>query len=277
MLRALLVISSVLSPLAGENLLANPSFEESTPDGRPRSWTYFVMPQPGAFADVDPMSFGGEKAIMLHTPQPYAEEPANNWSQVVVADVGGKQLEFSGFARTEAVGEAALWLQCFQQSPTRVIAAQTSALNDPLVGTTEWTRLSTKVQAPPSTDFVVVRCVLKGAGSAWFDELRLDFVEDLPAPLDVIEPEPDPLEDVPEAADEPSNLDANDLLQLSQALQRAIADLESSNAQLASRVRELQAEVQRSRDSVDAATRTPTIYGPHPLVPHGYQPESESP
>src|SRR5690606_2253942 len=62
---------SLLAPLAGENLLNNPSFEERTPDGRPRGWSHFVMPQPGAFADVDPLSFGGESAVMLHNPDPY--------------------------------------------------------------------------------------------------------------------------------------------------------------------------------------------------------------
>ena len=275
MLRLLLLIASLFSPLAGENLLANPSFEDRMPDGRPRGWTYYVMPQPGAFADVDPLSFGGENAIMLHNPEPYADEPANNWSQVVVADVGGKQIEFSGFVRTEAASEAALWLQCFQQAPTRVIAAQTSALNDPLSGTTEWTRLSTGLVAPPSTDFVVVRCVLKGVGSAWFDELRLDIVGEAQVPLEAIEPAEDPIDDAPDVPVEQSALDSDDLLQLSQALQRAIADLAASNSQIASRVRELQEEVQRSRASVDATTNTPAAYGPHPLVPHGYQTESE--
>ncbi len=275
MLCPLLLISMLFSPVPGENLLANPSFEESTSAGRPRGWSSFVMPQAGAFADVDPMSFGGQSAVMLHSPRPYADEPANNWSQVIVADVRGMSLEFSGYVRTEAAGEAALWLQCFQQAPTRVIAAQTSALNDPLTGTTDWTRLSTRVTAPNTTDFVVVRCVMKGAGSAWFDELRLDVVGervDAP-PLEAFEPRDASQFEPPPAPGDSGGLKEADLIQLSQALQRAVADLEASNAQIAERVRELQAQVQQSRETAGVVQETLATYGPHPLVPHGYRPE----
>jgi hypothetical protein len=274
MFAAMLIATILLSPLDGENLLSNASFEERTPDGRPRGWTSFVMPQPGAFADVDPLSFGGENSVMLHNPEPYDEEPANNWSQVIVGDLRGKELEFSGYARTEAATEASLWLQCFRQSPTQVVAAQTSALNDPLSGTSEWTRLSARVTAPASTDFVVVRCVIKGQGSAWFDELRLDAIQEPPAPLDVIEPsQASAVEEAP--TNENADLDAADLLELSQALQRAVADLEASNAQILERVRALQEDVQRSRESADAIANEVKTYGAHPLVPHGYIPEED--
>jgi hypothetical protein len=255
------------SPVIGENLLMNSSFEDAMPDGRPRGWNPFIMPQPGAFADLDPLSFGGGRAAMLHIPEPYAREPANNWSQVIIADVRGKTIEFSGYVRTEAAGQAALWLQCFQQSPARVIAAQTSALNDPLSGTAEWTRLAARVTAPASTDFVVVRCVLKGSGSAWFDELRLDIVLQDAPPLEVIEPP-----EAPALSPAPaSELSGTDLLQLSQALQRAVADLESSNAQILNRIHELQLELDSSRTAAEHLQAGSQEYGPHPLVPRGYR------
>jgi hypothetical protein len=179
--------------------------------------------------------------------------------------------------RTEAAGEAALWLQCFRQAPTRVIAAQSSAINDPITRTADWTRLSTRVTAPNGTDFVVVRCVLKGAGTAWFDELRLDVIGEPAeqAPLEAFEPHEAFPPEAPEP--EPSGaLDGADLLQLSQALQRAVADLEASNAQIRERVRELQGQVQQSREEAEAISRDVQTYGAHPLVPHGYEPEEES-
>ncbi len=266
-----LLVAASLSPIVGENLLSNPSFEERTPDGRPRAWSSYVMPQPGAFADRDPLAFGGSESIMLHTPEPYAQEPANNWSQVIVADLRGKSLEFSGYARTEAAGEAALWIQCFQQRPARVVAAQTSAINGALTGTSDWTRLTVSVDAPATTDFVVVRCILKGRGTAWFDELRLDVVATETPDLDEVTPV-EASTDIPPPAPEPGgDLQVEDILELSKTLQRAVADLEQTNTRILSRVQQLQSDLDQSRTALDAtAGRT---YGAHPLVPHGYTPD----
>jgi hypothetical protein len=267
------LVSALFSPVAGENLLANPSFEERTPDGRPRGWSSFVMPQPGAFADTDPLSLSGDTAVILHNPEPYEKEPANNWSQVVVADVRGWALEVSGYVRTEAAGEAALWIQCFQQRPARVVAAQTSASNTLMVGTRDWTRVSARVTAPPTTDFVVVRCVLKGRGSAWFDEISLEALAPETPEFDVLEPPADVLPQPPTGP--ASELDAKDILDLSRALQQAVADLENTNLKIQTRVQQLEADLEASRVALNELNARETQYGRHPLVPHGYSPEGE--
>ncbi len=263
------MVCLAVSIAQGVNLLVNASFEELAPDGRPAHWSAFVMPQDGAFADADPLSEAGSRAAMLHVPNPYAREPANNWSQVVLADLAGKELVFTGKIRTEAAGEAALWLQCFTKAPARVTAAATSAAGGPLSGSLDWTQAEVRVKAPPDTDFVVVRCVLKGQGSAWFDDLRLEVAHEELPPLPAFEPAADTIE--PGSADGP--LREPNLLEVSKMLNQAITELEAANSRILDRVQRLQQELDQSRGS--AGRELAPLDTRHPLVPHGWIPEGE--
>ncbi len=256
------------------NLLLNPSFEELAPDGRPAHWSAFVMPQEGAFADADPLSRDGSHAAMLHVPNPYVREPANNWSQVVLADLGGKELVLSGVIRTEAAGGAALWIQCFTRNPARVTAAATSAIDRPITGTTDWVPVTLRITAPPETDFVVVRCVIKGRGSAWFDGLHLEIA---PASLPEL-PAFEPAEDAPAMPGTDAPLREADLLELSQMLNQALAELESNNSRILERVQRIQAELDRTRaaPATDEAPLEPALVR-HPLVPHVPRPQGDRP
>lgn len=249
------------------NLLSNSSFEEIAPDERPVHWSFYVKPQDGAFAEVDPLAADGTHAAMLHIPNPYAVEPANNWSQVVVADFAGKDLTLTGKIRTEAAGEAALWIQCFTKSPARVAAAATTATQHRIDGTTDWTPVEVHLTAPTPTDFVVVRCVLKGRGTAWFDDIRLEATDQNNPDLPAIEPA---LEKLPAAP--PKDLGDLDLLELSKALNKEIADLEANNSKILERVQRLQQELDKTRAATTPGELAPLEYR-HPLVPHGWKPE----
>ena len=154
-------------------LLLNCGFE-SVRAGTPAHWDVFVMPQPGAVARADEVHrHGGQYSAMLHTVRPYKEEPFNNWSQSVLRNVAGKTLELRGFVRTKDATEAAIWVQCWQGGPARVLHVASTALNTPVTGTKEWTAVRTLVEAPLATDFIMVRCVLRGMGTAWFDDVTL--------------------------------------------------------------------------------------------------------
>lgn len=257
------------------NLLVNPSFEDLAPDGHPAHWSTFVMPQAGAFAEADPLAREGTRAAMLHVPNPYEREPANNWSQVVMADVAGQDLLLTGTIRTEAAGEAALWLQCFAREPTRVVAAATSSATSPIAGTIDWTPVEIRLSAPPDTEFVVVRCVIKGSGSAWFDSLQLAIAAPAAeAPeLPALEPEDPPMDAAPSALPPPQEAD---LLELSRMLNEAIAELESNNSQILERVQRIQKELEATRAQSDPeAAPLESAEVRHPLVPHGWRPEGE--
>jgi len=252
------------------NLLRNPSFENLNPRAAPVAWSTFVEPQPGAFAELDPLAHTGEWAALVHNPERYETEPANNWSQVIVDGVAGKELVLSGYVRTEAATEAALWLQCFSRDPTRVVAANSTENDFTVQGSTDWQRVETYVTAPTATEFVVVRCVLKGRGTAWFDDLMLVALAQDPPALDPLEP----VESIPPGESSPPELPRDlaqpDLLELSTMLQEAVRELRESNARLLKRVTEIQSELDEARMEAEAAGTLEPI-GPairHPLVPH---------
>jgi hypothetical protein len=117
--------------------------------------------------------------------------------------------------------------------------------------------------------------VLKGQGTAWFDELRLDVIGTAIPTFEPLEPPADVIAGPTAPAEPDSQLDAADILQVSRALQQAVADLESTNARIMERVQTLQDDLARSRADAAALQALPT-YGPHPLVPHGYKPEENS-
>lgn len=261
------------SPTPAENLLLNSGFETLDPAGLPRPWSLFLMPKKGAQGRVDSMAMHGDSSIMLHTPEPYDTEPANNWSQVIIINAASKNIRLTGYIRSEEATEAALWLQCFSRNPARVIAAQTSSVHTPIFGTMDWTPVEVRLAAPKQTDFLVVRCVLKGTGTAWFDTIELQSGEMEPAPLGAIEPTEETLRP---AARKQRELE-KDILALSASIQDAIRELESSNTVLLERITTVQRELaaQRTRSLEEAAAAHEHPLEPldayqvrHPLVPH---------
>ncbi len=157
------------------NLLANPGFEALVAD-QPARWDSFVQPKPGAVARLDDHSHAGGYSVWLHTPMPYAKEPVNNWSQNIIADFGGETLRVSGFIRVADAKEAALWLQCWRKRPWGVLSATSTSTDMPVYGTADWQEVSMNVEIPKGTDFVTLRCVLLGTGSAWFDDISVSRV-----------------------------------------------------------------------------------------------------
>lgn len=157
---------------AGENLLANPGFEEVVVD-RPAHWDLFVSPKEGAIGRLDETAFSGKYSVMLHTPTAYEREPANNWSQNIIAYLGGKTLRATGYIKVKEATEAAIWVQCWAKHPSRILGIATTSTDMPVYGTREWEPVALTMDTPKETDFVVLRCVLKGTGAAWFDDIVL--------------------------------------------------------------------------------------------------------
>ena len=174
---ATLLIAGVSTfPAVGMNLLANPGFESRSAD-QPDRWDFFVQPKPGAVARLDNTAHTGEYSVWLHTPTAYEKEPVNNWSQNIIADFGGQTLRVSGFIRVAEAKEAALWLQCWRKSPWGVLGADSTSIDMPVYGTAEWQEVTMDVDVPEGTNFVTLRCVLLGTGSAWFDDISVSRVD----------------------------------------------------------------------------------------------------
>jgi hypothetical protein len=172
LLCALMVLILPGGGVVAENLLANPGFESLTAD-QPDRWDRFVQPKPGAVARLDDRAHSGAYSVWLHTPTPYDREPVNNWSQNIIAQFGGETLRVSGHIQVADAKEAALWLQCWRKRPWGVLAAASTSIATPVYGTSEWQEVSMDVDVPEGTDFVTLRCVLMGTGSAWFDDISL--------------------------------------------------------------------------------------------------------
>lgn len=232
---------AALSHAQGDNLLANPGFETLTPDGTPEDWDLFVMPMEGAIGRVSAEAYSGDRAVSLFTPVPYPIDPANNWSQVVYGEFGNRTLEASVYVRTEEADGAELWIQCFQRAPVRVLVTGSSGIGYALTGTNGWTEISATVEAPEATSYVVVRCVIRGAGRVWFDDARLGvapggsgFEADGAA-----EPEP-----------EPPLL--QELERVREQMQAAVGALQESNEGLRTEIAALQSELASLRGVLQA-------------------------
>jgi hypothetical protein len=278
MKRVLCILVLLSCAANAENLLSNPGFDNADVSGFPKGWDVFVMPMDGAEGRLDTVRHDGEYAAMLYTPEAYAKEPINNWSQIVYDDLVGKKLWATGTLRVEEATEAAIWLQCFRKNPLRVVASSSTRSEYPIYGTQGWTTVRTSVTVPPNTDFVVVRCVLIGTGRAWFDTLLVSTDEsehivpgDTPE-FDAIEPEPSDDNPAVRRKNDPS---LEDLLQLTLDMQNTIQRMESNNDSLVSRIEEIRRELEVYRnelsgnqdvlDAIEPLTETR-----HPLVPYGY-------
>ncbi len=254
-----------------QNLLVNPSFE-SLDGAMPARWHLFVMPQPGAEGRLEDQACEGQFAAVLHNAGRYEKEPANNWSQNVIADLGGKTLRLSGCIKTEDATEAALWLQCWSR-PWRLRHFATTSADMPVYGTQDWTSVSVAVEVPKETDFVVVRCVLLGSGTAWFDALALEEAGRAAQ-------EPDEGESEEAADSDPAEADHSEmtesLVEANIVLADTVQELRETHDALAEQVRQLEGEVEHLREQL-APPPAPAEHPPReapfpvpPLVPHGY-------
>lgn len=259
---------------AGENLLVNPGFDDLDLSGNPTRWDVFVMPMDGALGKVDSTSSNGSYAVMLYNPEPYRDEPSNNWSQPIIADLSGKTLHISGSIKTEDATKAALWLQCFRKNPARVLAAATTITDSPVYGTSDWTRVEATIDVPPGTDFLVMRCVLEGRGRAWFDDIEVKY-------LNADETDPATASNEKSGGIELGRQDVRTsqaLLRSSEAMWEAIESLRETNDRLLLQIRSLQDDIATLRPAaqtitdleIDAPEPSPfePLFNGHPLVPH---------
>lgn len=170
---------------AEDGLVGNPGFEQAVVD-QPALWDLYLMPQDGAFARLDGAARAGQFAAMIHVPLPYPERPVNNWSQNIFGAFGDQTFRITGAIKTEDVQEAAIWVQCWRKRPLALLETATTAQSSPVYGTMDWTPVEAVFKAPKDTDFLTIRCILKGPGTAWFDEVGLlpaqEVTPETPAP-----------------------------------------------------------------------------------------------
>ena len=276
-----MTIAAMALAASAANFIVNGAFDEAR-GGVPYQWQVFVAPMDGAEAALDDaIAFEGDHSIRLHVAEPYPREPYNNWSQNVMRPPAGERVELSAAIRTEDATRAEVWVQCFARGPLRELRRFTTADETPVFGTKDWTEVAMTIDIPPETDFLTIRCVLIGEGTAWFDAISL------------ARHEPPPLEDIDlEVLEPPNAMDALDpeqlefveeLLKANKVLLDTVRELRDSNIGLARELTTLQDELRVIRDDValmrgraqalerdaliDALRPTPPTRPVPPLVP----------
>lgn len=250
---------------SAENMLMNPGYEEIDGQGRPKHWDLFIMPKPGVRGGLDSGALSGKYSATLHIPEPYAEDPANNWSQTIIRELGGRRLLVSGTLKTEDATEAALWLQCFSKNPVRVLAAGTTSTDSPVYGTQDWTSVQMEIDVPEATEFVVLRCVLKGKGTVWFDNLSLETLGDTSSKEEVGEEEGFEEEDRSDLSQE--HRLGTDLLEINRALSAAVEAMRAMNEALREEIQALKEDLTDIREQIaDTALTARTVGVPKPSV-----------
>jgi len=276
---------------AAANLLSNPGFETAVA-GRPAHWDLYLMPQDGALARLDSAARTGQYAVMLHVPMPYPEDPVNNWSQNVLGAVAGKSYRLSGYLKAQDAQDAALWVQCWRKQPLALLHTASTGHACPVYGTMDWSFAETLVNVPHGTDFLTVRCVMKGAGTVWFDDVTLRPAEAPPAPATppttpsavppspAPMPPPEPPATVAPAAPQPGAgaEESRQLRESNRALRRTLDEVRQQNDALLEEVVRLRQELNDVRERVDAAAAQPAPPPQpepfvSPIVPHSQNPE----
>jgi len=263
-MRLLTVTALLTMPLASfsENLLANPGFEDLD-RAMPARWKLFVMPMEGAYGrldDKDPHE--GRLSAVLHNPEEYEAEPVNNWSQNIIADFGGKTLIVRGWIRTKNCTEAALWLQSCTRRPWRILGFATTSHDFPRYGTTDWAPVTMRVDVPDAADFVALRCVIKGRGTAWFDSVRVedaataDDLEDAPIDWpDFVPLEPESGEEGPRPVASPDQSVRESVMRDLERLKDAHAAATEANRRLADTNVRLEAQIDDLRRQIETLRR----------------------
>ncbi|MCX5759063.1 MAG: hypothetical protein NTU83_11255 [Candidatus Hydrogenedentes bacterium] len=257
------------------NLLHNAGFE-ALDGGMPAYWNLFVQPEPGAEGRLDTQTFTeGARAAYLHNPDTYAKDPCNNWSQNLSNAVAGKTIVAGGSIKTSGAASGAIWVQCWRRDPWGMLRLASTADALPVSGDTDWIPVAVKFAVPSDTDFVVVRCIVRGAGSAWFDDLRLFEAGTETAPLaerSASAPPPNP--PVKEAT-----VAAASLARETAAMAKTIESLRDANEALRRDLAQMREEIADLRERLAPREQPapPPKKAVPPLVPHGYAEEEPRP
>jgi len=194
---------------ASPNLLTNPGFEEGGLFA-PSDWDSTVAGVPTVlfFWDSDVHHGGTRSASIVNAGD--ILPVLHNWNQIVpsAAKYVGKDLELSVWTRaSQLTGRGYVMVQCYRDTVLMYARAKNISrdqarkemgyhyADDPQLElgwarqyfseeSSDWTERKVRVYVPPTTDLILVRCGIYGAGQVWFDDATLTAVPARPpAPI----------------------------------------------------------------------------------------------
>lgn len=183
---ALLASSWALAQDARTNLAPNPSFEDGDEFG-PAEWE--TRPAPGStsrFEWVEGVAHSGERSIFIESDAEY--QVADRWRAGFDRTIGlkpGTEATMSAWVKTEAA-EGFAQVQVYVMGPAPPGESGPAILAQPVggrvTGTTDWTEVSLTFTVPEGPSYVMPYVGIRGAGRAWFDDVRLEGVPAPPLP-----------------------------------------------------------------------------------------------
>ena len=226
----------------------------------PARWDLYVKPLEGASGRLVPEAHGGKYSVQLQITLPYEKDPANNWSQNVVGEFGGKRMRLQGFVKVQEAQDAAIWAQCWRKSPWGVVSVASTGTRAPVYGTKDWDEAFVEFDVPRNADFITVRCVLKGSGTAWFDDISLTEIGEAPHKTEMNPPKPTlPADNKPDAAKKPKKSTLGDeirgdaealrLREENKMLKEMVESLKTSNEDLSRRMKALEEKSAQTPES----------------------------
>jgi beta-lactamase regulating signal transducer with metallopeptidase domain len=165
------------------SLIANGGFEELQEESEdPKAWfATRLPPTAGHFLLAASPSdmHGGQRSVLLAIGDNHPElKVFYNWTAQAKGWQAGETYELSGWIKVENANHpAAIVAQCWSEDGRRILGGASTQTNLPVTGTTDWTRVSTRLNVPEGTSVVRIRAGLSSqdnrGAKAWFDDISL--------------------------------------------------------------------------------------------------------
>jgi len=171
--------AAATAPVA--TLLANGGFEQRQDESDdPEAWFGTRIPQTaGHFVLASSsVAHGGKRSVVVEIGDSHPDRKvAYNWTVEAKGWKAGETYELSGWVKTENVKHPAFIMAQFWDEDRRMIGGATTQTAHPVKGTTDWTRVSTRLKVPEGTAAVRIRAGLSSqdnrGAKAWLDDLSL--------------------------------------------------------------------------------------------------------
>ncbi|GEM_PF-2217405 len=180
----LLATSLASGQVLPPSLAPNSSFEEGDGFG-PEGWE--ARPAPGStsrFEWAEGVAHTGSRSLSIESDGVYSV--ADRWRAGMDCSIGlqpGTEATLTAWVKTEGV-QGSAHLQVYVMGPAGPGSTDATILAQPtggdVTGTTDWTEVSLILTVPPGPSYVMPYLGLKGAGRAWFDDVRLVGVPAVP-------------------------------------------------------------------------------------------------
>jgi len=167
------------------SLLANGGFEESQEESNdPAAWFGTRVPMTAGhylMAASKSVAHGGKRSVVVEIGESHPNLPvAYNWTAVAKDCKAGETYELSGWIKTENAKRPAFIMAQFwseEGKNGKMIGGAGTEKEFPVKGTTDWTRVSTRLKVPEGTGVVRIRAGLSSQGNpgakAWLDDISL--------------------------------------------------------------------------------------------------------